>query len=173
MDGMPYPNIPHQRLPKSGTVAYLLAHAQALAAASIFEGHAAAYTVFCYLCCHPAEQMPGGMAEAKTYHGWAPRVAYPHWKSTTIEANTPLHRTTVEKALNWLDEMRLVRVDELEPGERLRRRSGGKKLAKNRKRGEVEILSTCAYNENERLRLLARQQPSYLESYRSDAIGSI
>lgn len=162
---MPYGSIPHDSLPKGGTVAYLLAHAEALARAGVFDGRQlAAYIVFSYLCAHPGENLPGHKAEAKAWDEFRPAVDYPHWRADEIAAGTPLHRVTVESALDWLDEQGLIHVDQHGAGGRTWR-AEGKKQAKNRKRGEVAILSTCEHNEHERLRLVAGKQGSALARY--------
>lgn len=88
---MPYADMPHDGLAKGGTVAYLLAHAQELAAAGVFNGHTSAYVIFTYLCTHPAEPIRPGW-ERKTWNNYQPEVDWPHWDVRQIEADTPLHR---------------------------------------------------------------------------------
>jgi hypothetical protein len=72
-------------------------------------------------------------------------VRDPHWKVDRIEKDTPLHRTTIDDALDWLHNEGLITVDY---GEVI---GGGiKKSAKpkgNKKRGRIQIESTCEMQE--------------------------
>jgi hypothetical protein len=130
---------PHGSLPKDATVSYLVAHAEQLARAGEFNGKLPEYIVFEYLCHHPGETMPGYKSGDDQFNNWLPPVAYPHWQARVIADNTPLHRTTVEKALDWLADKEFIGID-YQQGEK----------ASNKKRGLVTIYSTCEFLEQYR-----------------------
>jgi hypothetical protein len=92
-------------LPKAGTVAQLLAHAEKLTRRDVFKGKPDAKAIYYYCCMHPAREMRHNQA-----HAVHEMLVDGHASARSeIIAGSGVPQSTLYKWLTWLRDERLIR----------------------------------------------------------------
>lgn len=103
-----------ETLSRPNTVAYLVAHVEWLTKEGVFKDQQAARTVFLHLCCHPNAQVPHPDKQSE----WRCPVDEPHHEPAVIAAATGVTARHVRRAIDWLEDEGLIKVDREGSGQR-------------------------------------------------------